>query len=179
MDSNNKGFIDKFKKWSNNSINEKKYNQINIIKTNQRYRDLMKYKSECQKSQRFINYNELVNKILSTSKHKEYIEQTNQLSGLNNINNNNNNVNNKNIFNQPNQQMYMNLSLDITPTPSGISNKNNKFEFGKSLNQQIFDLQPNNFFNFDLSRGSSKNSFADYHFKLDLGKSSSFKFNKK
>jgi hypothetical protein len=36
LDSNNKGFIDKFKKWSNNSINEKKYNQININKTNQR-----------------------------------------------------------------------------------------------------------------------------------------------
>jgi len=82
-------------------------------------------------------------------------------------------------INQPNQQMYTNMSLDITPTPSGINNNNSKFEFGKSLNQPVFDLQPNNSFNFDLSRGSSKNSLADFHFKLDFGKSSSFKFNNK
>jgi len=99
LDSNNKGFIDNFKKWSNNSSNVKKYNQINIIKTNQRYRDLMKYNNEYQKYQRFINYNELVNKIVSTSKHKEYIRQESQLNNINNINNINNNVSNKNIFN--------------------------------------------------------------------------------
>jgi len=176
LESNNKGFIDNFKKWSNNSSNEKKYNQINIIKTNQRYRDLKICNNKCQKYQRFINYNELVNLIVSASKHKEYNQQVSQLNNINNINNN---VSNKKIFNQPNHQMYTNMSLDITPTPSEINNNYSKIEFGKSLNQPVFDLQPNNSFNFDLSRGSSKNSFADFHFKLDLGKSSSFKFNNK
>lgn len=172
LDSNNKGFIDNFKKWENNSNNAKKYNQIDIIKTNQKYRELMKHRNVFENDQRFINYNELVNKIVSTSK-KENISQINQL--------NNKNVSPfKSIFNQPNQQKSIYpISLDITPTPSGINN--NRIENGGSLNQQFFDLQQGNSFNFNLSRGSSKNSLVDFNFSninMDLYKSTSFKLNK-
>ena len=62
----------------------------------------------------------------------------------------------------------MNPSLDISPTLSGI-NENNKFEFEKhlkSLNPQVFDSQQNNYFNFDLSRGSSKILFLIFIINL-------------
>ena len=171
LDSNNKGFIDRFKKWSNNSHNEKKFKQIDIIKTNQKYRELMKHRNVFENNQRFINYNELVNKIVSTSKQKENIPQITQL--------NNNSISPfKSIFNQPNQQMIMPQSLDITPTPSGI-NINNNIEFRMPQNQSFLDLQQNNSFNLNLSRGSSKNSLGDFHFSnLDLYKQSSFNFKK-
>jgi len=174
LDSNNKGFIDKFKKWSNNSINERKYNQIDIIKTNQKYRELMKHRNVFENNQRFINYNELVNKIVSTSKQKENIENITQINQINNKNISPY----KSIFNQQSQQAIITPSLDITPTPSGINN--NRYDFRLPQNQASFlDLQQNNSFNFNLSRRSSKNSFADYHFpNMDLSNTPSFKLNK-
>jgi hypothetical protein len=173
LDSNNKGFIDRFKKWSNNSHNEKKFKQIDIIKTNQKYRELMKHRNVFENNQKFINYNELVNKIVSTaSKQKENKPQISQL--------NNTNISPyKSIFNQQNQQVIMSQSLDITPTPSGIKYNNNKLEFRIPQNQSFFDLPQNNSFNFNLSRGSSKNSLADFRFSnMDLNKSPSFRFYK-
>ena len=169
LDSNNKGFIDRFKKWSNNSHNEKKFKQIDIIKTNQKYRELMKHRNVFENNQRFINYNELVNKIVPTTKQKENTPQ---------INLNNTNVSPfKSMFNAQNQQMYMPQSFDIAPTHSGLNN--NRLDLRLSQNQSFFDLQKNDSFHFNLSRGSSKNSLVDFNYsKLDLYKSPSFNFNK-
>jgi hypothetical protein len=169
LDSNNKGFIDTFKKWSNNSKNEKKFKQIDIIKTNQKYRELMKHRNVFENNQRFINYNELVNKIVPTTKQKETTPQ---------INLNNTNISPfKSMFNAQNQQMYMPQSFDIAPTHSGLNN--NRLDLRLSQNQSFFDLQKNDSFHFNLSRGSSKNSLVDFNYsKLDLYKSPSFNFNK-
>ena len=169
LDSNNKGFIDRFKKWSNNISNEKKFKQIDIIKTNQKYRELMKHRNVFENNQRFINYNELVNKIVPTTKQKETTPQ---------INLNNTNVSPfKSMFNAQNQQMYMPQSFDIAPTHSGLNN--NRLDLRLSQNQSFFDLQKNDSFHFNLSRGSSKNSLVDFNYsKLDLYKSPSFNFNK-
>jgi hypothetical protein len=169
LDSNNKGFIDRFKKWSNNSHNEKKFKQIDIIKTNQKYRELMKHRNVFENNQRFINYNELVNKIVPTTKQKETTPQ---------INLNNTNISPfKSMFNAQNQQMYMPQSFDIAPTHSGLNN--NRLDLRLSQNQSFFDLQKNDSFHFNLSRGSSKNSLVDFNYsKLDLYKSPSFNFNK-
>ena len=172
LDSNNKGFIDRFKNWSNNNNNQKKFNQINIVKTNQKYRELMKHRNAFENNQRFINYNELVNKIVSTSKQKENIQQLNQIN-----NNINNNQNNKSIFNQPNQQISMNILFDNPPIPSGLKNK---MGYGVSLNQLSLDLQQNGSSNLNLSHGSSKISLLDFNYcNPDLSKSPSFKFNYK
>lgn len=81
------------------------------------------------------------------------------------------------MFNAQNQQMYMPQSFDIAPTHSGLNN--NRLDLRLSQNQSFFDLQKNDSFHFNLSRGSSKNSLVDFNYsKLDLYKSPSFNFNK-
>jgi len=169
LDSNNKGFIDRFKKWSSNTNNEKKCKQIDIIKTNQKYRELMKHRNVFENNQRFINYNELVNKIVPSSKQKENIPQTNL---------NNTNISPlKSMINVQYQQINMAQSFDIAPTHSEINN--NKLDLRIPQNQSFFDLQKNDSFHLNLSRGSSKNSLVDFNYsKLDLYKSPSFNFNK-
>ncbi len=169
LDSNNKGFIDRFKKWSSNTNNEKKCKQIDIIKTNQKYRELMKHRNVFENNQRFINYNELVNKIVPTSKQKENIPQTNL---------NNTNISPlKSMINAQYQQINMAQSFDIAPNHSEINN--NKLDLRIPQNQSFFDLQKNDSFHLNLSRGSSKNSLVDFNYsKFDLYKSPSFNFNK-
>ena len=169
LDSNNKGFIDRFKKWLSNTNNEKKCKQIDIIKTNQKYRELMKHRNVFENNQRFINYNELVNKIVPTSMQKENIPQ---------ITLNNTNISPfKSMINVQKQQINLAQSFDIEPTHSGINN--NKLDLRIPQNQSFFDLQKNDSFHLNLSRGSSKNSLVDFNYsKLDFYKSPSFNFNK-
>ena len=71
LEKNNSGFNESYKNWSNNINNKAKLDKVEISKINERFRELMKpiYLNENQK--KFINYNEIVNKIVTMSKQKE------------------------------------------------------------------------------------------------------------
>ena len=176
LEKNNSGFNDSYNKWLNNINNKAKLDKIDITKINERFRDLMKpiYLNENQK--KFINYNEIVNKIVTMSKQKEKENIEPKLNlPLNVKQNNNNNI----ILNPTNSKIIMN-PLEIMSYPSGL-NPNNKFDSTIKNNQQSnLDLQQYNSL-FDLSRGGSRNnSFINLTiFDGELSKAPSMKFNNK
>ncbi len=160
LEKNNSGFTKSFNNWANNINNKQKLNEIDIIKINDRFTELKKplYLKENQK--KFINYNELVEKIMSISKQKDNnIEIFNKfekkiIQNKNNILPIAGNINNINNIN-PQQR------LNLFDAGSGL-NINNKDENSFQFAQNPLDLQRgNSSFNdkyFDLSRGGSRNN---------------------
>ena len=65
LEKNNYGFINSFNKLKNNINIKEKLEQIEIIKTNERFRELKKAFNLNDNESKIINYNEIVNKILS------------------------------------------------------------------------------------------------------------------
>ena len=184
LEKNNPGFNDFYKKWLNNNNTKSKLDKVEISKINERFRELMKpiYLNENQK--KFINYNEIVNKIVTMSKQKEKENNPSKINlpiNINSNNTNNNNINNNNIsFNHQNSTIQLNNPLEIMSYQSGL-NINNKYESPIKNNQQSnLELPQYNSF-FDLSRGGSRNNsfFGLNIFDGELSKVPSMKFNNK
>ena len=162
LEKNNPGFIASYNNWKNNINNKKNLDKIDIIKTNERYKELLKplYLNENEK--KFINYNEIVNKIVSMSKQKEDINQINQ-------------INEKHVEIKKElwpQNFPQQSKLTLLDNASGL-NPNNKF-VSLSKQSQILDFQHTySFYNdniLDLSRGGSKNnSFMGINSIVDGG----------
>ena len=186
LDKNNSGFSASYYEWINNSNNLKKLEQIGIKKANERFRELMIPQHINENNKKFINYNDIVNKIVSMSKQKENIsQQNNQLNYINMSNFSNKNLVQNNIFSQPKASMQM-PPLDMGPYQSGLNNNNRLDNPVKNLQQPMLDLQPSNsYYNdklFDLSCKSSRNnSFFgfDRSFDGELNRAPSYRYNNK
>ena len=189
LERNNKGFKESFLQWINNINNRKKLQQIEISKINERFKDLMKPLYLNENHIKYINYNEIVNKIIMISKQKENIPPIN----TNNVVNSNININinkkpliSNNKYNQLKQPTIQMLPLEPMPYQSGYF-YNNKFESPSKVGKQpLLDIQPNNnsFYNdkfLDLSRNGSRNNsfFALSSFDGELYKTPSLRFNNK
>ena len=175
LEKNNSGFNESYKNWSNNINNKAKLDKVEISKINERFRELMKpiYLNENQK--KFINYNEIVNKIVTISKQKEKenIAPKGQINLPLNINSNASNI----LINPQNSKNQFN-PLEMINYPSGL-NPSNKFDSPMKNNQQPnLEMQQYNSF-FDLSRaGSRNNSFMGLNmFDGELSKTPSTRFN--
>lgn len=173
LEKNNSGFDDSYKKWLNNINNKAKLDKVEISKINERFRELLKpiYLNENQK--KFINYNEIVNKIVTMSKQKEKENIAPKVNLPININSNNNI-----LLNPQNSKIPLN-PLEMMSYQSGL-NPNNKYDSPiKNNHQSNLDLQQYNSL-FDLSRGGSRNnSFMGLNFfDGELSKAPSMRFNK-
>ena len=76
LEKNNPGFIDSYNKWAIKINDVKGLNVISVAKTNERFRELMKPAFLDGVQKKYINYNEIVNKIVGENK-KEKTEQIN------------------------------------------------------------------------------------------------------
>ena len=172
LEKNNYGFINSFNKWKNNINIKEKLEQIEIIKTNERFRELKKAFNLNDNESKIINYNEIVNKILSSSKLKNGKLQPIKIVD-NNIDMNINKI-----------KSLPNNNINIASYQNPYIN-NNRFESQiKPGQRQNLDIQNNNsFYNdkfFDLSRTGSRNSFMGFtSFDGELYKMPSMKFNNK
>ena len=193
LDKNNNGFKESFLQWMNNKNIKNALQQIDITKTNERLRDLMKPLNLNQDQIKYINYNELVNKIIMNSKQKENIPPSiNNISNINTSFNENkkniilNNKFNQYNFNQIKQPINQMIPLDVMPYQSGFIYNYNKYGSPSKIGKQtLLDIQQNNsFYNdkfFDLSRNGSRNNsfFGLSSFDGELGKMPSMRFNNK
>ena len=186
LEKNNHLFKNSFNQWINNLKIKKILEGIGIPKINERYRILMKPIGLNENQIKYINYNEIVNKIIM-SKQKENIPpiaHINDINILNNLNTNKKNLILNSKFSQlkpPMQPGY----LEPMAYPSGFI-YNNRFESPSKIEKQqppILDMQKNNSFYsdkfFDLSVASRNNSFYNLSIDGDLNKQSSMRFNNK
>ena len=181
LEKNNKGFKDSYNKWKNKINIKNKLDQIKIVQTNKRFKELMKPLNLNDNETKIINYNEIVKIILSTSKKK------NKLNSLKTINNDINiNIIKNNLLTNNNNNLQLNPSktnLQMIDTQQKDYNRvENQAKEGQQLN---LEMQNNNsFYNdkfFDLSRNASRNSFmvGFPSFDGELYKMPSMKFNNK
>ena len=182
LEKNNKGFQDSYNKWKNKINIKNKLDQIKIIKTNERFRELMKPLNLNDNESKIINYNELVNIILSSSKKKKKLGSLKIIDNdinINNINSSpqiNNNINNILLYNPS----KVDLQMDDLQQKNFIRVENQI----KEGQQPNLEIQNNNSFYsdkfFDLSRAGSRNSFmALPSFEGELYKMPIMKFNNK
>lgn len=146
LEKNNPGFTDSYNKWASKKNDVKGLNVISVAKTNERFRELMKPIFMNESQNKFINYNEIVIKIIEMSKMKENIVPSKNIKIKENLNDINkiqyplepgllrNSLNPSIIFDGP---LRMGQQLDIPP-PSNQSFYDSKF--------------------LDLSRGGSRNN---------------------
>ena len=166
LEKNNPGFIESFNKWVNKINSNKKIKEIDISKTNERFRELMRPMHLNEDQKKFINYNDIVNKIVSINKQKENIAPDNHPG--NNLTNTLITSINASQFKPP-----------IENTPVRINSKGDFM--GKPI-PTILDLPKQNSSSkfLDLSRGASKNSFMGVNsFDAELYNFSSIRFNNK
>ena len=184
LNQKNKGFEDSYNQWVNNIKNKKKLNAIDIIKTNERFKELIKPIHLNENLKKFIDYNEIANKIISLSKQKENIPPTPQFNFSNLNIDDNNNALQRNIFNKPNTNASL-IVNDVLSLKSSMLSNNRIDNPLKQIQTSIFDLTPNNsFFNdksLNLSRGGSRNnSFMTLRsHDGDLSKAPSMRFSNK
>ena len=171
LEKNNKGFQESYNKWKNkiNFINKLDKNEI--IKTNERFRELMKPLNLNDNESKIINYNEIVNIILSSSKKKKRLNSNMNISKNNSFPYNNNNL----LFNPPKTDLQM-----IDTHQKDFNRVENQVKMGMQPNLEI--QNNNSFYNdkfLDLSRAGSRNSFLGLSFDGELYKMPSMKFNNK
>ena len=171
LEKNNPGFKDSFNNWLYKINSNKKIKAIDISKTNERFRELMRPIHLNEDQKKFINYNDIVNKIVSMNKQKENIAPT-----TNQINTN---------YQDPNLPNTLITSLNTQLKPP-IENSSlriiDKGEMMAKSGLSGLDLRKNNssFKLLDLSRGASKNSFMGVNsFDPDLYNFTSMRFNNK
>ena len=183
LNQKNNGFEDSYNKWVNNIKNKKKLDTIDITKTNERFKELIKPIHLNENLKKFIDYNEIVNKIVSMSKQKENVPPAGQLN-FTNLKINDKNALQRNIFNKQNSNASLIVNDALSLKGNMLSNNRIENPF-KQIQSSIFDLTPNNsFFNeksLNLSRGGSRNnSFMTFRsFDGDLSKVPSMRFNNK
>jgi hypothetical protein len=171
LEKNNPGFIDSFNKWLYKINSNKKIKGIEISKTNERFRELMRPIHLNEDQKKFINYNDIVNKIVLMNKQKENIDPTtNQIDT------------NYPDANLPNT-LITQINTQFKPIIENSSFRmNNKGEIPAKFGVSNLDLQKQNssFKLLDLSRGASKNSFMGVNsFDADLYNFHSMRFNNK
>ena len=167
LGKNNSGFNDSFNKWENNLMNKNRIENINISQTNEKYRDLTKPLYSNQSQHKFINYNEIVNKILLMTKNKEkntlINPEYNPMNGTL-INPEYNPMNGITSFKKENQNyIYGDINMNSL-------NKNNTPEIYQNSGQKQREQQKNPF-NLDLSRPGSRNHsfiFNQFPFQGEL-----------
>ena len=165
LEKNNPGFIDSFNKWLFKINSNKKIKGIEISKTNGRFRELMRPIHLNEDQKKFINYNDIVNKIVSINKQKENIAPANHPG---------NNLTNTLI-------PSMNASQFKPPIENTPVRINSRGDFPGKPIPTILDLPKQNSSSkfLDLSRGASKNSFMGVNsFDAELYNYSSIRFNK-
>ena len=177
LEKNNSGFNESYKNWANNINNKTKLDKVEILKVNERFRELMKpiYLNENQK--KFINYNEIVNKIVTMTKQKEKEKENIAPKEQVNLPSNINNTNTSCVLINPQNSKMQFGPLDVINYPSGL-NPSNKCDSPMKNNPQALE-QFNSIF--DLSRaGSRNNSFMGLNFfDGELSKAPSMRFNNK
>ena len=179
LEKNNKGFQESYNNWKNRINFIKKLEKDEIIKTNERFRELMKPLNLNDNESKIINYNEIVNLILSSSKKKKKLNPLKILDNDTHINISKNNSlpndDNNLLFNQPKTDLQM-----IDSHQKDYNKDENQVKGGQQPNLEI--PNKNSFYNdkfFDLSRAGSRNSFMGLSFDGELYKMSSMKFNNK
>ena len=156
LDFNNKGFKNNYNEWNENEYSKKCNDKdISIIQINQMYKTLMISNDLNQNQGKFINYNEVVNKIMEYSekttkyKNEKKVKNDKEKIDKNKSNNNNNNPGNvlstffppqiihsssdpfnieSSYFNQSTTRMIFNdnnTPLIISRGPSNINFNNN------------------------------------------------------
>jgi hypothetical protein len=170
FEKKNEGFEDSYNKWVNNINNKTKLKKIGINDINQRFKELTRpiYLNENHK--KFINYNEIADKIVLMSKNKD-----NDIlisTPLNPINYNSN-ITQNNIINQQKNRIDK-MIPNINNRNSLVSN-NNSYGPGKENQQQMLDMKNQNssFIIFDLNAQRSGSGLFR-PFDVDLSRTSSF-----
>lgn len=171
LNKNNIGFQDSFFNWEKNI---KGLEKIGINETNKRFRELLKPIYLNESHQKYIDYNEIVNKILLMSNKKD-IDILGQKIEINPKKQNENNI----LLNN-------NLIMPISPKamktgPILYSQEDSPF---KEIQQPKLDIKKDNSFLsskfFDLSREDSRNnSFFFSSFEGESGRLPSIRFNNK
>ena len=149
----NIGFNDNFYKWINNSFIKKILYNIDIKKINERFRELRQpyYLTDNQK--KFINYNEIANKIVKMPNSSKTNKNVNMdiLMTIQSNNNSNTNLDENNMYNNNKQ-----INCSITPldfiafkAPLGIPKQESLQFVENQIKQtanppQSIDLQINN-----------------------------------
>ena len=177
LDFNNKGFKNNYNEWNENEYSKKCNDKdISIIQINQMYKTLMISNDLNQNQGKFINYNEVVNKIMEYSEKKTKYKNEKKVkndkekidknkSNNNNINNNPGNVlstffpdsyNNENsYFNQSTRMIFndINTQLNISRGPSNINiNNNNNYSFMNLIPQNSSHSVFGMFFNDQMNQ---------------------------
>ena len=152
LDFNNKGFKNNYNEWNENEYSKKCNDKdISIIQINQMYKTLMISNDLNQNQGKFINYNEVVNKIM------EYSEKTTKYKNEKKVKNDKekidkNKSNNNNINNNPGNV----LSTFFPPRYSLDPFNNESSYFNQSTTRMIFnDNNPQ----LNISRGPSNINF--------------------
>ena len=159
LDFNNKGFKNNYNEWNENEYSKKCNDKdISIIQINQMYKALMISNDLNQNQGKFINYNEVVDKIMEysekTTKYKnekkvkndkEKIEK-NKPNNNNSYNNNNNiNINPGNVLSPffPPQSIHPNLD-PFSNENSYFNPSNTRMIFNDNNNQLNISRSPSN-----------------------------------
>ena len=183
LDKNNTGFQDSFFNWEKNI---KGLQKIGISETNKRFRELLKPIYLNESHHKYIDYNEIVNKILLMSNKKDIdiLGQKNEINPKKQNENNNNDILLKNsIINNLNPLMPFSSKVMKT-SPMLYNQGESPFKDFKDIQQTKLDIKKDNsFFSskfFDLSREDSRNnSFYFSSFEGEPGRLPSMRFNNK
>ncbi len=165
LDKNNKGFKDSYNNWENNIKNK---DTIGVNEANKRFRELMKPIYLNEEHQKYIDYNEIVDKILSMSNKKENAQFHKD---------NESNQNKKDIIKDQKNKNNPPMPLEPRPMRSGLNNNESQSDDNRQDRQpSMLDFKrenSNSFFGsryLDLSREGSRNNSFFFNFDGELNK---------
>ncbi len=174
LDKNNKGFKDSYDKWVNNANIKEKLKKISINEINQRFTELIKPIYFDENHKKYINYNEIVNKILLMSNHKDIVMPKNPLNPISlNLNNN---ITQNNQINQYKNTCDSMIEYDFANNRSVFEPSNCTNSPGKENQPKMLEMKKNSSFKLlDLSNAGSS-SFIFRPLDMDLSRNSSTSF---
>ena len=150
LDFNNKGFKNNYNEWNENEYSKKCNDKdISIIQINQMYKTLMISNDLNQNQGKFINYNEVVNKIMEYSekttkyKNEKKVKNDKEKIEKNKPNNNNNNPGNVLSTFFPPQSIHPNLE-PFSNENSYFNPSNTRMIFNDNNNQLNISRSPSN-----------------------------------
>ena len=147
LDFNNKGFKNNYNEWNENEYSKKCNDKdISIIQINQMYKTLMISNDLNQNQGKFINYNEVVNKIMEYSvKTTKYTNEKKVKNDKEKIDKNKSNNNNNNPGNVLSTFFPPHSSLDPFNNESSYFNPSNtRMIFNDNNNQLNISRSPSN-----------------------------------
>ena len=144
LERNNKGFKDVYEKWENSNMN--KLENTKLAQINEEFRKLMKPSFIEEKKKKFINYADIVEKIINMSNKKD----------------DNDPLNSTNVPIPPPKMICKSILTDNMIQRGSSIISNNLFIYEK--NSQIGAQNDGGIGNLSLSRNSSKNSGFNVNF---------------